>query len=322
MPAEIERIDRPVHDSVDSSVEAVRRSPVATIPINRLSILDSPRLLGLSEGYVRTLASLDTPAPPIVVHRETMNVIDGRHRVCAAERRGRESIRAQFFEGRSEDAFVLAVELNSRNALPLSRADRTTAAERIIISHPEWSDRRIAAVAGLAARTVANLRGQYCPTDDLPQLDSRVGRDGRIRPIDVGQRRETAARILAEDPQASLRSVARQSGLSPSTVADVRNRLGAEPHSVARERNTPAQRGGSPSNSAALLRQLRDDPSMQSERGRMMLRLMGLTNTLPALSESVLQFVPSHCAATVAVVARRCADAWAMFADQIDRKRA
>ena len=70
-----------------------------------------------------------------------MRVIDGTHRLRAALLRGVDVIDVLYFDGPDADAFVLAVELNHTHGLPLSRADRTAAAERIIGSHPDWSDR-------------------------------------------------------------------------------------------------------------------------------------------------------------------------------------
>ncbi|MDQ3764730.1 MAG: hypothetical protein M3460_25325 [Actinomycetota bacterium] len=54
-------------------------------------------------------------------------------------------------------------------------------AERMIISYPQWSDRAIAKVCGLSIKTVGFLQQRM--TGELPQLEARVGRDGRARPL-------------------------------------------------------------------------------------------------------------------------------------------
>src|SRR5437763_15349138 len=48
----------------------------------------SPRANGEDPDHVRTLAATVNPLPPIVVHRPSMRVIDGLHRVAAARLRG------------------------------------------------------------------------------------------------------------------------------------------------------------------------------------------------------------------------------------------
>ncbi|WP_369395244.1 hypothetical protein AB5J72_31090 [Streptomyces sp. CG1] len=106
-----------------------------------------------------------------------MRVVDGAHRLRAVLLRGEEYIEARFTEGTREDAFVLAVRLNSQQGLPLSQADRTAAAERIIVTHPQWSDRRIAGSTGVSPATVAALRRRSGASE--AQLNTRAGRDGR-----------------------------------------------------------------------------------------------------------------------------------------------
>ncbi|WP_368858328.1 ParB/RepB/Spo0J family partition protein [Nocardia alni] len=69
------------------------------------------------------MATLDETLPPIIVHRESWHVIDGVHRVRAAQLRGDSTILARLFDGGEADAFVLAVTSNTRHGLPLSSAD-------------------------------------------------------------------------------------------------------------------------------------------------------------------------------------------------------
>ncbi|GAA0896563.1 hypothetical protein GCM10009574_073920 [Streptomyces asiaticus] len=109
------------------------------VPIHLLLESDSPRVDGEDTDYVKALAESGARLPPIVVHRATRRVVDGMHRLRAAELRGQESIEAQFFEGSTSDAFVLSVWLNTAHGLSLSTADRSAAALRIIRSHPQWS---------------------------------------------------------------------------------------------------------------------------------------------------------------------------------------
>ncbi|MFC7729983.1 hypothetical protein [Actinomadura keratinilytica] len=68
--------------------------------------------------------------PPILVHRRTMRVVDGMHRLRAARLQGRCEIGVRFVDGPDADVFVAAVRANIGHGLPLSLADREAAAAR------------------------------------------------------------------------------------------------------------------------------------------------------------------------------------------------
>ncbi|MFD1048366.1 ParB N-terminal domain-containing protein, partial [Kibdelosporangium lantanae] len=114
---------------------------------------DSPRLEGEDGEHIRALVELDVQLPPITVHRTTMRVIDGMHRLRAAVLRRQDFIDAYLVDAEPDDVFVLAVEANIQHGLPLTFADRKAAAARIVRSHPHWSDRAIAAKTGLSPKT-------------------------------------------------------------------------------------------------------------------------------------------------------------------------
>jgi ParB-like chromosome segregation protein Spo0J len=193
------------------------------VPLLSLRPADSPRLNGEDKAHIARLAETETPLPPILVDKRTMRVIDGMHRLMAASLQGRETIDVIFFDGDETDIFLRAVEENVAHGLPLSQTDRRAAAERIIASHPHMSDRAIGHSVGLSAKTIAAIRKRS--SEGVPQSNARVGRDGRIRPLDSGIGRRRAAELLADQPNASLRDVARAAGISPATVLDVRKRL-------------------------------------------------------------------------------------------------
>lgn len=202
----------------------IDQQSMAEVEIDALRLTGSPRLAGERQEHIELLAAVPTPLPPIIVHRPTMRVIDGFHRLRAARLRGDTTIAARFFDGDESDAFVLAVRLNVTHGLPLALSDRQSAAERIIASHPHWSDRRVASVAGIAPGTVGEIRRRLGSGAADPQA-RRLGQDGRMRPLDGTAGRLRAGELLAEEPGLSLRQVARAAGISPETVRDVRNRL-------------------------------------------------------------------------------------------------
>ncbi|MFI0420255.1 ParB/RepB/Spo0J family partition protein [Spongiactinospora sp. 9N601] len=317
-----------------SGIIGERFSEPRRLPIAALRAADSPRSGGEDAEHVRLLADQDAPLPPIVVHRPTMRVIDGMHRLRAAALRGEREIEAVFFDGPQEDVFVLSVGLNSAHGLPLGQADRNAAAARIITTHWHWSDRAIASVAGISAKTVAALRRRS--TGEVPHSNGRVGRDGRVRAVDPGAGRRRAGAVLAERPGASLREIAARAGISLSTAKDVRERVrnGQDPL-------PPRQRGApraAPTRAHAprepvrdeidaelrpIVQTLKRDPALrQSEMGRRVLTLLDVHALESAEWDKLAANVPTHCATTVADAARKCAASLQNFASELERRDA
>ncbi|MBB4893158.1 ParB-like chromosome segregation protein Spo0J [Streptomyces olivoverticillatus] len=309
------------------------------LPIAALLPADSPRLAGEDAQHVQALARLDTPLPPIVVHRASMRVVDGMHRLRAARLRGDERIAARFFDGSDEDAFVYAVRVNILHGLPLTQAERAAAAERIIRTHPQWSDRLIASAAGLAASTVASLRKKV--SDRAAQLNARTGRDGRVRPLNAAEGRRRACALIAAKPQASLREIADAAGIALGTARDVRLRIrqGQDPvpkklrdaenrdvnRPVGRTTTTPA--AAPPvappppvTDAGPALPRLRKDPSLRlTEGGRALLHLLS-SHPGGERTRRLLESVPAHRRTAVAQAARACAESWLRFASELERR--
>ncbi|WP_326595013.1 ParB/RepB/Spo0J family partition protein [Streptomyces sp. NBC_01803] len=306
------------------------------IPIGSLLPADSPRLTGEIEEHTRTLAESEAPLPPIVVHRPTMRIVDGMHRLRAAALRGQKNIEVRFIDGSPEDVFVLAVKLNAEHGMPLSRNDRVAAATRIIESHPHWSDRRIAVVTCLSPSLVASLRTRSDGT--VAQLTLRTGRDGRRRPVNGAAGRIAASRVIAETPDASLREIASKAGVAVATARDVRERmrLGQDPvppklrlaerangacRSETREPEDPDRPAPPPPPviSERVLSSMRRDPSLRmTEMGRALLHLLGNHLLSPEQRQSLVDGVPSHRAADVVRAARMVAEQWLQFANDVE----
>jgi hypothetical protein len=122
-------------------------------------------------------------------------------------------------------------------------AERTRAAEQLLRSHRDWSDRAVAEQCGLDHKTVGRLRAATHDGGDDRRPAARLGRDGRLRPVDPVALRLRIAEVLSEEPTASLRWVASHVGASPETVRDVRERVrrGDDPVPAGlRERRGPA----------------------------------------------------------------------------------
>ncbi|GAA3199866.1 ParB N-terminal domain-containing protein [Dactylosporangium siamense] len=300
-------------------------SPAQWVPVRSLLPADSPRQRGEDVKHTQMLSRIDARLPPILVHRRTMRVIDGMHRLGAAVLRGDELIEAQFFDGTEQEAFVLAVRTNITHGMPLSFEDRARAAERIIVGQPTWSDRAIAEAVGLGARTIGNIRRRMRIHADS-EVRARKGRDGRVRPLDSAEGRRRASQIITERPEASLREVAREAGVSPSTVRDVRRRvqLGEDPVPVPRQRRgaepPEAAEPAEPADLTALLLGLQNDPSLRlTESGRAVLRWIFLRAIRADERLDVIDKVPPHCTYIIANVARSCAGEWSRLADQLEQ---
>lgn len=317
--------------------DAVERLPVHTVPIGSLLDGNSPRSSGPNRQHVRALSQAEDPLPPILVHRPTMRVIDGAHRMAAARLRGDEEIRARLFDGPEEAAFVIAVHANTTHGLPLSLADRTVAAVRILALHPEWSDRAIARTAGLSASTVGSLRQRA--TVGSEQSNTRLGRDGRRRPVNAALARRRAARFIRDHPDSSLRGIADAAGTSTATARDVRQRLsaGIDPVPPRLQRaeqkakvsaTTARDRPGRtrPDRAAdrppeVIVPLLRRDPALRStETGRALLRSFTSHIRYAGASSAHVDRLPPHSLLLALEAARGLAQLWNRFADELEER--
>lgn len=290
---------------------------VVSVPIALLQPGESPRLEGQDEAHVARLAEIDTPLPPILVDRTTMRVIDGMHRLLAAVRNGRESIEVEFFDGTVADAYVQGVASNIAHGFPLTQADRRAAVARIIELHPGMSDRAIAEVAGVGARTVARVRGR---TGTGVQPPARVGKDGKVRPVSGVEGRVRAAEVIAAHPEKSLRDVARTAGISPATARDVRMRLERGEAPVPDAAPAPARQSAEASPGAALETLLRDPSLRQTENGRQLLRLLRQNAGSVRELSSLVPLVPPHCVVLVSQLASQFASRWLQLCDELDER--
>jgi ParB-like chromosome segregation protein Spo0J len=326
--------------------EKIYSQPVVGVEISLLKLTDSPRLAGESDEHVELLAAAQDQFPPIIVHRETMRVIDGAHRVKAAMRNGETKVPVRFFDGDEAEAFVLAVKLNVAHGLPLTLADRKRAAERIVTSYPEWSDRRVASVAGISPSTVADIRKRA--VDRPERAGSRIGQDGRVRPLDGSAGRKLAEKLITENPHLSLRQVARAASISPETVRDVRKRLRngealipgqrdkaavlgvgtsterRQPHTGTLAVARPSGQGQQPVlDRAMIVNRLKADPALRyTDTGRNLLRLLTLHTLWTEEWEGIVNNIPPHCVGVLADLARQFADLWTDLATRVSRDMA
>ncbi|MCT2589638.1 transcriptional regulator [Streptomyces sp. N2-109] len=332
------------------------RQPIHTVLVDNLLPADSPRLEGLNEEHLRVLADSEREFEPILVHRESGRVVDGMHRLQASILRGKRKIAVWYVDGAPEETFIRSVQTNINHGLPLTLRDRKAAVVRILATHPHWSDRAIATVAGVSPKTVGAARRRLS-TEESPQSNpsaGRTGRDGRVRPDDMRERRERALVLLAQQPSVTLREVALEAGVSVSTAHRLRHELRsrtAVPDPEAQQpvpqaahgsgdsspltelvvaatqrglANVPTRREMSSTHVADMrtraLKSLSDDPSIRfTDSGRALLRWLNGQARWLADSEQLMASVPPHCVQTLAEVAHHYARAWEQFALELQQ---
>lgn len=259
-----------------------------------------------------------------------MRVIDGMHRLRAAKLKGERTIAVKFFDGTEDAAFVLAVQANITHGMPLSLKERRAAALRILSRQPHMSDRSIADATGLSAKTVNALRSS---TADLPQSNARVGKDGRQRPVSPEEGRRRTADVIAANPDAPLREVARRAGVSLGTAHAVRKRIRCGENPVQRQHGARAARGGGveevvlllperqrheAAGALARLRSLQQDPSLRfSAAGREVLRWLQVHAAATERWLDLIAAVPPHLVPIVADMALQCSDTLKEFANDL-----
>jgi ParB-like chromosome segregation protein Spo0J len=194
-----------------------------TVRLQELRTGFSPRR-GLDPRTVQAFVAAQGDWPAIVVHRQTMTVVDGTHRVVAARRLGLAEVAAVFFDGSAEDARLEAIRANVADGSGLTLAERKQAGSLVLTWRFSWSDRRIAAFCGLSAKTVVRLRNAHVREVEIADA-VREGRDGRRRPTSRQDLHQRIAHVLQELPEASLRAVAMRADASPETVRAVRNQI-------------------------------------------------------------------------------------------------
>lgn len=279
------------------------------VPLGVLRPGHSPRLAGEDEAHVRLLAECGVQLPPILVQRSTMLVVDGMHRLRAAESRGDAEIEVAYVEGPDDEIFVRAVRENIAHGLPLSLSDRKAAAARILTVHPEWSDRMVAKIVGLSPKTAGAVRRRAA--EEIPQLHARIGQDGRSHPVCSVEPRRAALELITNHPETSLREVARLSGVSVGTARRVRQE-------VAGTRQSPPPVRVSARDERTVIQALASDPSLKfSEHGRGLLRRLSANAIEPAEWQELLAAVPPHCVELVSEIAISYSRSWDQFAKSL-----
>jgi len=305
-----------------SPVSSPESPEVVEVSTTSLRVGRSPRARGIDRAHVALLAEVAGAWPPIVVSRRDRAVIDGQHRVAAAKQLGLKRLRAVYFDGTPDDAYVEFVRCNVGHGLTLTLDERRAAVRRILGTHPDLSDRGVASVCGLSPKTVGRLRVDT----DMARgtgagVKKRVGRDGRQRPVDANAARSRIAEELERRPDASLRTIASTVGVSPETVRSVREKLRAGPERSA----APVRTDPEAVVLAVLSRQRRRAEPLGGDRaftdrddGREFVDWFDATCVDDADLWRHVGAVPRSRVYEIVDEARRRASVWARFAEQLE----
>lgn len=341
-------------------MNTIEKLSAVSVPISSLVPGFHLRQDGTDAAHVRLLADAAASAelPSILVQKRGMRIIDGIHRFEVAKLRSEWRISARIVDCTDEEALVLAVKSNTLHGLPLSRLDRISSAKRILAAHPDWSDRAVAGITGLSAKSIASIRNSSAA--DMQYNGKRLGRDGKRRPVMPAEGRRRATEYIRAHPEASLREISRETDVSLGTVHDVRERLRREadhpaplgfaersvrpaelapdsagqageqpmaaadqaPQPVRSIHQGPSGRSTHPLAWTAISAKLAGDPSLRyTEGGRAFLRWMALHATQADEWREFIDAIPKHWLRDVSRIADSMSGEWREFAEHLGRKQ-
>jgi ParB-like chromosome segregation protein Spo0J len=140
------------------------------------------------------------PEPICVESQGSLILADGHHRLAALAQLAREhpgDRRFEFISVRVANtpsgqlpaayAYEIALACSAKGPLPLTRAEKHAAIARLLVEHPEWSDREIARRVGVDNKTVGSLRKLRNSSADDGSLRDRNGAAASTSPARVAR---------------------------------------------------------------------------------------------------------------------------------------
>ncbi len=162
------------------------------------------------------------------------------------------------------------------------------------------------------------------------------------RPVDGAPGRKKAVDIMRERPEAPLRAVAQEAGVSLGTAHNIRAKLrseakadvdgpGQERKDTSRKKGASAPPGEATAGAAPrsaeaqqaqrqLLSSLRQDPSVRmTEKGRLLLQWLGILTLDAEGRQQFADSMPAHRLLSVAQLAQDCSATWRQLATELQR---
>ena len=168
--------------------------------------------------------------PPVELMHDGLDywVVDGFHRILAANQIGLVDIKANVSKGTQRDAVLSACHANSVHGVPRTNEDKKKAVLTLLNDEEwsTWSDRAIAEACSVSNKMVSNYRNQLCTVHSSPK--KTVGKDGKER------KRPEPKPIINTEPDTSNETP------KPFTVSDPKinqdTRIAPEPEEEKRRR--------------------------------------------------------------------------------------
>jgi len=171
--------------------------PISSIVVD---LALQPRAGGLDTEHIRTLEEVIDSWPPlaVVVQGSRFVLVDGFHRLAAAQNLDRETVVVHVLSlPIGVDLRGLAFQLNAAHGRPLTLQDRRAEAARRLRMNAETSDREIGRQCGLSQPTVAKVRAGLEAGAQIEQASGRVGADGRTYPVSPREADDEQSRLAS-----------------------------------------------------------------------------------------------------------------------------
>jgi hypothetical protein len=135
--------------------------------------------------------------PPVIVYFDgKINwLADGVHRLEAAKRADKDTIRAEIRRGGRREALLCAVEENSTHGIRATNEDKRQAVT-LLLADPEWvrwSDGEIARRCGVSDRFVGKVRRKVSPNSSGMRNVTRRGKTFRMKTSGIGAKGDQEA---------------------------------------------------------------------------------------------------------------------------------
>lgn len=127
--------------------------------------------------------------PPVSVFDTENGLIlaDGFHRLAAARRLKRKTVKAEVRKGSYRDAVEYAALVNLKHGKNLNRAERRKVIEVMLKLHPERADNWIAEDVGISDHTVRAVREELESISQIAKCSTLQTKDGRKYPREQAQ---------------------------------------------------------------------------------------------------------------------------------------
>jgi hypothetical protein len=183
-------------------LQDIQRVPILR---SRVGPIDHDHVGGIAES----IREGETVPRPLVFFIEPNNfLVGGWHTYEAYAVLGAYDLPVLVKSGTWAEAVVAAASQNQeydRTGLKRTNADKRHVSEMVLVAHPEWGDKKIAAAVGVSYTCVSRARERLAETQQVPSNDTspplfREGQDGKRYPLPLKLRSRPSSRPEHLDP--------------------------------------------------------------------------------------------------------------------------